>query len=37
MLKMICSGGGCRWEGGLAGQSVCLLVNNLGSTPVMEQ
>ena len=37
MLTMVCSGGGCRWEGGLAGQSVALLVNNLGSTPVMEQ
>ena len=37
MLKMICSGGGCRWEGGLADQSVALLVNDLGSTPVMEQ
>lgn len=39
MLSMICDpAGACRWEGGLSkGDSVVLLVNNLGSTPVMEQ
>lgn len=39
MLSMICDpAGACRWEGGLSkDDSVVLLVNNLGSTPVMEQ
>ena len=39
MLSMICDPtGACRWEGGLTkGDTVVLLVNNLGSTPVMEQ
>ena len=39
MLSMICDpAGACRWKGGLSkGESVVLLVNNLGSTPVMEQ
>ena len=38
MLDMICDpDGGCRWRGGLQpGETVVLLVNNLGATPLME-
>ena len=39
MLSMICdTSGACRWKTPMVkGEDVVLLVNNLGSTPVMEQ